>query len=387
MITYIDRRNINCVKWDSFGADVLPMWIADMDFKAPDCVIEAIKKFNDFGVYGYCDIREEYYDAIINWEKKRHNLEIKKEWIISSADVLQAIGWIVGEFTDEKDAIMLSSPVYNPFFEIIKSNNRTLVDNKLVFSNIKYEYDFEDFEAKIIKHNVKMYILCNPHNPLGRVWKKEEIQKIVDICKKHNVYIISDEIHQDFAYKENKHTSILHFAKEYQNIFAITSTSKSFSLASLKNAFSFIPNEENAKRYSDAQAKLRTKMGNTLGYITTEAVYNLGEEWLEAVKELIYNNYIYIKNAFDDYREYVFVSELEGTFLLWMKLEKFIDKAEVSNFLRKKCKIEVNQGEWFGGDDYKGFFRVNLATSRENVEEFVRRLKTNIDIILSTKDN
>lgn len=381
MITYVERRHTNCVKWDGreekLSEDLLPMWIADMDFKVPSCITDAIAKFNDFGVYGYCTPRDEYFDAIVNWEKRRHNVDVKKEWIISSADVLQAIGWIIDEFTNEKDKIMLSSPVYNPFFELIKSNDRVIVDNKLLFDGKKYSYDFEDFEAIIVNYDVKLYILCNPHNPIGQVWKKEDLAEIIRICKKHNVYIISDEIHQDLVYAPNVHYSLLNFANEYKNIFVLTSTSKTFSLASLKNAFAFIPDEENAKRYLKTQDKLRTNMGNTLGYIATEAAFNGGEKWLEEAKEYIYENFLTLKKAFEDDKD-IFMSEIEGTFLVWMKIS-CIEREMVMSFLKEKCKIEVNAGEWFGGDDYLGFFRVNIATSKENVEEFIKRIKTGLD--------
>lgn len=380
MITYVERRHTNCVKWDGreekLSEDLLPMWIADMDFKVPSCITDAIAKFNDFGVYGYCTPRDEYFDAIVNWEKRRHNVDVKKEWIISSADVLQAIGWIIDGFTNEKDKIMLSSPVYNPFFELIKSNDRVIVDNKLLFDGKKYSYDFEDFEAVIVNYDVKLYILCNPHNPIGQVWKKEDLAEIIRICKKHNVYIISDEIHQDLVYAPNVHYSLLNFEDEYKNIFVLTSTSKTFSLASLKNAFAFIPDEENAKRYLKTQDKLRTNMGNTLGYIATEAAFNGGEKWLEEAKEYIYENFLTLKKAFEDDKD-IFMSEIEGTFLVWMKISS-IEREKVMSFLKEKCKIEVNAGEWFGGDDYLGFFRVNIATSKENVEEFIKRIKNGL---------
>lgn len=377
-----ERRNTNCVKWDGIDNkqphNRLPLWVADMDFVAPDCVRDAISKFNDFGIFGYYTPRESYYESIINWQKSVHNVDIKREWICFSPDVVQAIGWIINGFTNKGDSIMLSSPVYNPFFELIERNERVVVDSKLKLENGKYYLDFFDFEKKIADNNVKLYIFCSPHNPIGRIWKREEIEKVVEICKKHKVYIISDEIHQDFVFPPNEQISMINYVDKYDEIFVLSSASKSFSLASLKNAFAFIPKKENAQKFMSEQLKLKLMFGNTIGYLATEAAYNYGKEWFEEVKRLILKNYEYLKTAFAPYKEYIVTGELEGTYLLWVKFEKFIDKSKVSMFLKEKCEVEVNDGEWFGGDDYKGFFRVNLATSSEIVEEFARRILENV---------
>lgn len=387
MIKFLDRKNTFSKKWDIPGAsdDMLGLWIADMDFQCPPCVLDAISEFNRFGIFGYYDVKESYYDSFIKWQKENHCAEIKREWIQFSPGVVPAFYWIIQEFTEKRDAVMLSAPVYHPFFEAIENSERKLVVHELVLKDGAYQFDFEDFEAKIVQEKVKLYIFCNPHNPVGRVWEEDTVRRIVEICKKHNVLIISDEIHQDFTFSGHTHISMIRFQELYRDIFVLTSTGKSFNVATLKNAFVVIPDEENFARYTRKLKDIHVESGNILGYLATEAAYNFGKPWLDAVKEQIFENYLYIKKELEKYSEELFVGELEGTYLLWMGFKKGLQKDEVSEFLRTKCKIAVNDGEWFGGEAYRGYFRVNLATSKEVIAEFVQRLTRNLDELRAKK--
>ncbi|MDO5096206.1 MAG: PatB family C-S lyase [Peptostreptococcaceae bacterium] len=380
MIKFLDRKNTFSKKWDipSAADDTLGLWIADMDFQCPSCVLDALAEFNNFGIYGYYDIKESYYDAFINWQKNNHDAQVKREWIHFSPGVVPALYWIVDAFTKENESVMLSSPVYFPFFTAIKDNKRNLVVHKLSQSSSGYQFDLADFEKQIVSNNVKLYIFCNPHNPIGKVWEEELILKMMDICKKHQVRIISDEIHQDFTYGDHVHKSMIRYWERYDEIFVLTSGGKSFNIATFKNAFVVIPKKENFARYDEKVKLVHFEMGNIMGYLGTEAAYREGKPWLDEVKSLIYDNYLYIKNALQGYPELV-IPNLEGTYLLWIKLEKAVAPAEVSAFLKNECRIAINDGEWFGGTDYQGYFRVNLATSREVIEEFVKRMSEALD--------
>ncbi len=232
-IIYKERKNTNCRKWgglkDKFGADdLIPLWIADMDFEVPKCVKDALKEYVDFGVFGYYDPSQEYFDAIINWEEKYHDYKIKKEWIRYAPGVVPAFNWLIHNLTKENDSIIIMAPVYYPFGEGIVNNNRKLVQSHLVRTEHSYVIDYEDFEQKIVDNDVKLFIFCNPHNPVGRVWTAEEIKKVLDICKKHHVYVISDEIHQDIVMKGYKKVTAATVGEYDDMLITLTAATKTF---------------------------------------------------------------------------------------------------------------------------------------------------------------
>lgn len=381
MLQYQNRIGTHSRRWDDprMKDGMLSLWVADMDFKCPQGVLDAISKFNDYGIYGYYIPKDSYYDAFIDWEKDRHQVVIERDWIRFAPGVVPGINWVLEEFTQKGDAVMLSSPVYFPFYEAIRENERTLVENELAIINGRYEIDFEDFEKQIAEKNVKLYIFCNPHNPVGRVWEKESVEKIIDICKKHHVLIIADEIHQDFVYAPHKHISMANCFNRYDNIILLTSGGKSFNIAAVQNALVVIPNKENRVRYDCILKRFHILAGNIIGYIATEAAYREGKEWLEEVKRTIYDNYEYVRKSFAEHDD-LYMTELEGTYLLWLKILS-VDPEKVADFLREDCNILINDGQWFGGERYKGYFRLNLATPKENIEEFVRRLKNALKAI------
>ncbi|WP_101772415.1 MalY/PatB family protein [Peptostreptococcus faecalis] len=381
LVKFVDRRNSNSDKWNNFrgkyeSKGLLGLWVADMDFRCPEEVISALKNYVEFGVMGYSSPSEGYNREFIKWQKKVHGIDVDESWIRFSPGVVPAINWAIKSFTKKGDGVIINSPVYYPFFDAIINNNRTLVESSLVEDNMVYSIDFNDFEEKIVSNNVKLYILCNPHNPVSRVWRKEEIQKIVEICEKHNVIIFSDEIHQDLTFNGLKNISLINYINKYKKIVVATSASKSFNLAATANSFLMIPDEDMRKIFDKFTLEIRMQSGNPMGYIAVEAAYKFGGEWLEEVKEIIYNNYLFVKDKLKDYKG-IRVSELEGTYLMWIDMREATGNRDIHEILEKKCKISVDYGEWFGGEKYEGYIRLNLATSPKILEEAVESILSN----------
>ncbi|MCR4956334.1 MAG: pyridoxal phosphate-dependent aminotransferase [Lachnospiraceae bacterium] len=383
-LEFLDRRGTNCNKWDGqtgmFQEEGLHgMWVADMDISVPTCVKEALQKYIDFGAYGYYKIPDSYYDAIIGWEKRHYQLDVKKEWIRYSPGVVAAFNWWIQIMTKEKDAVIVNTPVYYPFLSAVKGNNRTLITSDLKNDNGVYSIDYKDFEDKIVKHNVKAFILCSPHNPVGRVWKEEELKPLLDICNRHQVFVIADEIHQDLVFGEHKQIPALSLVDDYSNIVALTAPSKTFNLAAGKNSVIYIPDETLRAKWDDFAEKIRCGSGNAFGYIAAAAAYKGGDDWYEAVKELIEKNARYVKETFAKELPKVVVSPLEGTYLIWIDLRAYVEPKKTKEFVQKTCRLAVDFGDWFGGETFEGFIRMNLATSPENVkigvESIVQHLK------------
>jgi cystathionine beta-lyase len=380
----VDRLGTNCLKWDAldkrFGdKDLISMWVADMEFKTPEVVIEAMKKRIEHGVFGYSFVPDSYYDALINWEKKKHNYEINKEWIRFSAGVVTALYWFVNAFTKPEESVIIITPVYYPFHNAVKDTGRNLVTSELINTNGIYTIDYKDFEKNIIENQVKLFIQCSPHNPSGRVWKEEELDKVLSICKKHNVLVVSDEIHQDIIIGENKQipSAIISGGKYSDNLITITAPSKTFNLAGLLNSQIIISNDEIRGKY-DAYAKIvnQTEV-NILGLTAAEAAYNNGEEWLDGLLGVIRENYNYLKDRLNREAPKIIITPLEGTYLAWLDMRGYINFNDTRNFVQEKCKLAVDYGEWFG-KNCKGFIRLNMATTPEIVEKVVDNLINNI---------
>lgn len=347
--------------------DLLPLWIADMDFEVPKCVKDALHEYVDFGVFGYYDPTKEYFDAIINWEEKYQNYQIKQEWIRYAPGVVPAFNWLIHNLTKEQDSVIIMAPVYYPFSEGIVNNNRKLVQSHLIRTEDSYEIDYEDFEQKIIENDVKLFILCNPHNPVGRVWKEEELKKVLDICKKHHVYVIADEIHQDLVMKGYKKVTAATVGDYNDMLITLTAATKTFNLASVQNGILIIPDEHLREMYDAYLVKLRITIGNAFGYIAVQTAYQHGREWLEELLDVIESNYRLMKEMLEEALPDVWISELEATYLMWIDLGKYIQPNEIENVVLSQCGLAVDFGSWFGGEQYAGFIRINLATSRENI--------------------
>ena len=379
---YIDRKNTCCSKWDGlqqqFGEDgLLSMWVADMDFACPDCVVQALENYVRQPL-GYFEPPMSYYETVAHWEMEQHGYAVQPEWICVTPGVVPAIHWAVRVFTEPGDSVMISTPVYYPFMNAVNHcGERKLVKNELKKTDTRYEIDFDRFEQDIKEHNVKLYILCNPHNPVGRVWTEEELRQLLEICKRHNVMVISDEIHQDIinpGLGRKKVTAAT--TGDYDDILiTMAAASKTFNMAAVQNSFIIIPKEEHRKRFQAFLKNMSLDHVNGFGYTATEAALNGGQAWLKDALNVIYGNYDYVKQRFAEECPQVQIAELEGTYLLWLDFSAFFKtQEEIKDFLQGKCKIAMDYGAWFGGEGYDAFARMNLATSRENVKEACNRL-------------
>lgn len=382
LVTYVDRRNTDCSKWDAqsenFGEEGLhAMWVADMDFQVPSCVTDALSEYVKEGVFGYYTAPDSYYNAFINWEKE-HGYNVKREWIRFSPGVVSGFNWIVQMMTNPKDPVIVLTPVYYPFLYAVTNNDRTLITSDLINDHGTYSIDFEDFEQKIIDNHVKLFIFCSPHNPVGRVWKKEELDKLLAICKKHHVFIISDEIHHDLLAPGQKHIPIASIADYDDNLITVTAPSKTFNLAGCQNSIIIIPDEKLREKWDAFTTSIRVTNGNTFGYIAARAAYTGGRPWLNEVNEIVHNNYLYVKETFEKELPKLVISPLEGTYLLWIDFGAYLSFDEMKDFMQKKCHLAFDYGDWFGGEKFGTHVRMNLATSKENVEKAVTAIIKNL---------
>lgn len=371
-VIYKDRLGTDCNKWDGceekFGDEhLLPLWVADMDFEAPSCVKQALKEYVDFGVFGYYQIPNRYYEAFINWEKTYHDYDVKKEWIRFAPGVVPAFNWLIHILTNERDGVLITPPVYYPFKDAVVNNNRTLVESPLMRLEDHYELDYEDFERKIKEQNVKLFIFCTPHNPVGRVWKRDEIVKVLDICKKYGVYVIADEIHQDIIMDGYQKVTAAATSNYDEIMVTLTAATKTFNLAGCQNSIVVIPNESLRKRYDDYLTRLRITGGNAFGYIAVQSAYEGGRKWLDEVLNIIEENYHLMKSILEEKLPKVWIPKLEGTYLMWIDLGAYVSADEIESVIQKDCGLAVDYGSWFGGEAYGTFIRVNLATREENI--------------------
>lgn len=373
----IDRKGTNSLKWDKleerFGdANLLAAWVADMEFKAPEEVLDAMKEKVDFGVFGYTYAPDSYYDAFIKWEREQHGYEVKQEWMRFSTGVVTALYWFVNAFTKPEDAVIILSPVYYPFANAVKDTGRTLISSELVNSNGVYTIDFEDFEKQIIDHDVKLFIHCTPHNPVGRVWTAEEAEKLLSICDKHDVLVVSDEIHHDMTFDDHKHipSAIVADGKFADRVITVTAASKTFNLAGLLTSQIIIENEVLLKQFDTFVKSVNQTEVNMLGMTAAEAAYNHGADWLEGLREVVQANARYAVEQFTAHAPKLVITPLEGTYLLWIDLRAYIEPNGVKEFVQDTCRLAIDYGEWFG-ENSKGFIRLNLGTEPHYIEKAV----------------
>lgn len=375
----INRRNTASYKWDQaenlFGStDVLPMWVADMDFEAPPEVLEAIKNRAAHGVFGYSFRTDGYYEAIMNWQKTRHGWDIKKEWITSSPGVVTALSLAIETLTEPGDKIILQSPVYYPFYDVIKMNKRELVDNPLKLENNYYTIDFDRLE-KQAADGAKMLLLCNPHNPGGRVWKKEELVRLGEICLKHNVIVVADEIHEDVVYSGHRHIPFGSISEDFaQNSVICTAPSKTFNLAGLQSSAILIPNAAFRKKYNNRLKSLSIHMESNFGGIALETSYAQGGPWLDALLEYLEGNLDYLLCYFELHMPEIPVMKPEGTYMAWLDFRSIAkDAKSLKDWMYTKAKVAMNEGSVFGKAG-EGFLRLNFACPRSILEDGLKRL-------------
>lgn len=377
----IDRRNTNSLKYDfaeksGMPKDILPLWVADMDFKISSYIQDAVIRQAEHGIYGYSESGESYFEAISSWMKNHHDWEVKQEWLVKTPGVVYALATAVQAFAREGDGVLIQQPVYYPFKGVIVSNGRKVVNSALIQGESgRYEIDYADFEEKIIQEKVKMFILCNPHNPVGRVWSREELETIGDICKKHDVIVVSDEIHSDFVWK-GRHQVFAALKEEYQDMAVIcTAPSKTFNIAGLQASNIFIANEKLRRQFERQVDVSGYSQLNSVALTACEAAYRHGEEWYQGVCEYIKGNINYIKEYLQENIPEVTMQVPEGTYLVWLDFRQLaLSEQELEDLIIKKAGLWLDKGTMFG-EAGLGFQRVNTACPRKIIETALNRLK------------
>ncbi len=376
----ISREKSGSVKWDlretKGSSDIIPMWVADMDFKAPPEIVEALVKRAEHGIFGYTFPYDSYRDSVKNWMKKRHDLTIEADWITVTPGVVPALSTAINAFTKPGDKILIQPPVYHPFKKVIEGNDRIAVENRLIAENNYYRMDFESLE-KILKQGVSMFVLCSPHNPVGRVWNHDELKKLIDLCRSGNTLIVSDEIHSDLIMPGKKHLPMAKiYADAGDRLITLTAASKTFNLAGLSCSSVIIEDLKLRNSFQKALLNQSITMPNIFGLTATEAAYNHCEEWLDSLIVYINENYLFLKDYIKNKLSKIKVTELEGTYLAWLDFSRFnIPDEEIDEILFKKAKVWLDNGPQFGTGG-KGFQRINLACPRSTLKEALARLET-----------
>lgn len=375
-----DRTHTNAIKYDlakrrNKPEDALSLWVADMDFPTAPCVQKAVAEKAAHGIFGYSRPDERYYNALKKWFAERHNYKIQEEWVVNTPGVCFALASAVKAFTKEGESVLVQKPVYYPFFNTIKALSRKVVNSPLVLKNGHYEINFEDFEAKIVSENVKMFILCSPHNPGGRVWKKEELQRISEICLKHSVLVISDEIHSDIVFEGSRHTvygSLSEAAVE--NSIICTAPSKSFNLAGLQFSNIIIPNAKLRIAFQREVDRTGYDEPSLMGIVAATAAYSEGGEWFDAARDYIWKNIQFASNYIEENCPKIKVVIPEGTYLLWLDFSAFsLSDEEINERILNRAKVWLDNGKMFG-DEGKFFQRINCATPRKILAEALERI-------------
>jgi cystathionine beta-lyase len=372
----IDRRGTYSTKLDDavkkFGTDdLLPLWVADMDLASPECVQDAMRRRAAHPLYGYTVYPQRYFDAISEWMKKRFDWEIKQEWIVPCYGVVPSMNFAIEAYSKKGDGIVIQSPIYPPFSSSVKRRKRKLYDNVLIHKNGRYEIDFEDFENKIKKS--KIFLLCSPHNPTGRVWNETELEMMIDICLTNNVVIISDEIHADIVY-EKIHHIIGKFEKMKDHCVILNAPSKTFNVAGLNTSYAIIPDNKLRRRFRVKQDKSGVTNGNPFGIEALMAAYEEGDAWLEALKKYLLENIAFIKNFIVQHHLPIEVIPVEATFLVWLDCSNMgFSHNDLVDFFIHHAKLGLNDGRSFGKAG-EGFMRLNIGTSREVLEVAMQRL-------------
>lgn len=378
---YIERRHTDSLKYD-FAArrglpeDVLPLWVADMDFRTSSYVEDAVIERTRHGIFGYTETGEEYFQYVAGWMKRRHDWDVEYSWLVKTPGVVFALAMAVKGFTDEGDGVLIQQPVYYPFSEVIEDNNRVIVSNDLVLGDDnRYHIDFEDFEKKIVDNKIKLFFLCNPQNPTGRVFTREELEKLGDICVKYGVIVVSDEIHNDFAFF-GEHTVFTKVKKEFEDISIVcTSVSKTFNLASMLISNIFIPNAKIRHVFKKQYAAAGMSQLSALGITATSVAYDKGDEWYEKMIDYVKANILFVKDYVKKNIPGVRVIDGEGTYLMWLDFRGTgLSGTEIDRKIIYEAKLWLDSGKIFGKTG-TGFQRINVAVPRSTVVECLERIK------------
>lgn len=379
--TVINRYNTNSLKYDCAEkwerpADILPMWVADMDFRTAPEILDAMHESINHGIFGYSVPKDEYYEVVAKWFRDRLGWkDARGEWIVKTPGVVFAIATAIRAFTQKGEAVLIQQPVYYPFRMVIEDNERICVNNPLVLKDGRYEMDFADMERKIIDNNVKMFILCSPHNPVGRVWTKEELHELIAVCKRHNVLIISDEIHCDFVYPGFEHTMLPVLAEDYlDHIIVCTAPSKSFNLAGLQLSHIFIPDEKLRDLFGKELMRIPYDESGTLALVAGRVAYEKGAQWMDELKEYLLGNLDYLRGFLQNRLPKVCLIEPEGTYLVWLDFSAYdMTPEELEQKMHFEAKVWTDEGVMFG-EEGAMFERVNIACPRETLKKGLEQM-------------
>lgn len=381
----VARKNTDSVKWDNLketfdAEDLLPLWVADTEFKAPKEALEAMTKRIAHGAFGYSLTPDAYFEAYFKWQKERYGIELYREWMRFGTGVVQSLSTLVNLLTQKDDAVLVLQPVYYPFMKVIENNERKLVVSDLKNEAGIYSMDLADIEEKITEEQVKLLILCSPHNPVGRVWSETELAELLELCRQKQVLVIADEIHHDLLLTDKPFISALEVSegKYRDNLVVVDAPSKTFNMAALQNSHVIIPNPQMRQRYDKLVERLAAPAGSILGKVAAAAAYEHGTSWLEGLLETIQANYDYVKENLTKAYPQIVISPLEGTYLMWIDLSAVVDPAKLEFFVKNKAGLAVDFGDWFGASG-AGHIRINLATTPENIERAVTALLKALD--------
>ena len=377
----VDRRGTDCIKFDfavehGLPADVLPLWVADMDFPAPQGVLDELRKFADLGIFGYSDAKPDYYEAVANWFERRFQWRPEAAWLVRAPGVVFALAMAVRALTKPGDSVLIQPPVYHPFYSVVEDNGRRLVESPLVLEDGRYLIDFEDFEAAVVRENVKLFILCSPHNPVGRVWTVEELKRLGDICLKHGVIGLSDEIHCDFTFPGHPHTPFVKAVPELaERTVVCTAPSKTFNLAGLQASNIWIPGADIREAIEAEINACGLSSLNCVGLAACKAAYRTGEAWLDALLTYLKGNVDFLRDYLRDNLPMLRLIEPEGTYLAWIDFSALgLSPEELDDLVINRAKLWLDAGRIFGESGAQ-FQRVVLACPRATLKEALDRLR------------